>query len=95
MQAVLDLPVDIDGSAYLIFSLPDCQREKAYARLRRLHLLKALRNGFRPALAHHIADVGDARIRELVLSLSATEGSLGGRQRHVVADEFPVRVRQR
>ena len=82
MQAVLDLPVDLDGSAYLIFSLPDSQREKAYGRLRRLHLLKALRNGFRSALANHIVDIGEARIRELVLALSAAEGSLGGRPRH-------------
>ena len=69
VQAVLDLPVDLDGSARLIFSLPVSQRERAYGRLRRLHLLKAMRNGFRSALAHHIADAGDARIRNLVLAL--------------------------
>jgi hypothetical protein len=71
VQLTLDLSVDVDSSAHLIYALPAEERERAYGRLRRLKLMDAIRSGFAPDLAHRIAENGSDRTRGLVLGLCA------------------------
>jgi hypothetical protein len=71
VQLTLDLSVDVDSSAHLIYALPAEERERAYGRLRRLKLMDAIRSGFASDLAHRIAENGSERTRGLVLGLCA------------------------